>query len=619
MENSKCLEDLPDELLLEIYTYLSSYDILYSFGYLNWRIQCIIGEFCSQLDFSHTSLNQFQYMCSSSFLFFLPQRLTKLTLSNGCAPGQIEIFQENICNSYLKEKLPFLTSISLLDFENNNITLLSQLLYLEELFISFTSYEKIKSSTETLLQFYLFTKENNFRKITLDIEEGVHMKPQIKPNIQLQDLNIHLSTVDDLFVLFTIVPNINRLFFSIVDDVLPTFVPQIQFSMDNFPKFLKILFMHTEHKQAVPFKTFFIPLVYNIPSIEHLSFGLKTSDPDYADATLWTDLINSMPLLPTVIFGLEIQITITLLDRFVVYTHDDLKKAVFDLFVQYLPSASLSIYTNQETLYIDTVPYRFDRDTGYTTSPEALRALKTNPKVAQQPSKHIIGLNMSGEYLPITANDYINIICSFPGIKYINIESINVKHELKEENSVALPVSLKLKYIYSLAYMRSTKCQVNRTLFDYLFYGHQRLTTLTMMYGDLIYLLRTASPPLDGSHITNLTCWSSGPDGTVQLNHLNYLITAFPHIEYLSFGLTSSKLIKKKQVEIIEKLITSFERLRVFRLYSCRGTFILTRMLMDDQNMRSKWLSRVHASGSVLIVEPKHLRLWKCESQITYF
>jgi hypothetical protein len=50
MANKSHLEELPDEILIEICLYLNTFDILYSFGRLNRRLQCTISEFSCELN-----------------------------------------------------------------------------------------------------------------------------------------------------------------------------------------------------------------------------------------------------------------------------------------------------------------------------------------------------------------------------------------------------------------------------------------------------------------------------------------------------------------------------------------------------------------------------------------
>ncbi|CAF1117643.1 unnamed protein product [Rotaria sordida] len=139
------------------------------------------------------------------------------------------------------------------------------------------------------------------------------------------------------------------------------------------------------------------------------------------------------------------------------------------------------------------------------------------------------------------------------------------------------------------------------------------------MYNDLIYLLRTTSPTINGSHIKKLCLYCNGADGAIRLIDLNYVIVTFPLLEHLTIEVTSNNLIQRNQTEIIEELITSFEQLRSFRILCQRGTLQLAQTLMKDDQSRLKWLAHINAIGSHLAVQPKSLALWKSDTQMTYF
>ncbi|CAF2709487.1 unnamed protein product [Rotaria sp. Silwood2] len=465
------------------------------------------------------------------------------------------------------------------------------------------------STTESLISLYIFSTPNKFRKVKLLIDEGIQLKTQVSPNTCLEDLVIPITTVHDLLILFTLAPCLIRLQLCIVRNTSQEFV--LQFQLEVMPQVLKEFYIQTIQHQVISFQALLRPLIYNISSIEYLSVAVKTDDPDYADGRLWADVIANMPSLKTFLLGLEIQITANLLTRFSDGIVQGLKLAIFKLFVEHFDSSSsFRIYTNRQTLFIDSIPYRFSCEQSYNTSPEANHALCTNMTYVEQPPHNIVGLGMNGEYFPIVKDDYLEVIRHFSSITYLSLSSINVYDQENEINGVH-PIALKLKYLKSLFYLRSTQCKVNRVLFDLLFYGQKRLETLKMMYGDLIYLLRTTSPPINGNHIKDLELFCHGADGAVRLMDLHHLVLTFPQLECLSIQVWSSKLIKKNQVEIIEELIRSFRRLRSFRVICTRGTLKLTRLLMESDQTRLEWLTHINAIGSHLILEPKTLALWK--------
>jgi hypothetical protein len=69
-------------------------------------------------------------------------------------------------------------------------------------------------------------------------------------------------------------------------------------------------------------------------------------------------------------------------------------------------------------------------------------------------------------------NDYLNVIRRFPCIKWLYLDCINLSDENKDKEEMKSSVSIKVKYLKCLIYMRSTFFKVNRTLFDKFFYDH---------------------------------------------------------------------------------------------------------------------------------------------------
>jgi len=84
-------ERLPNELFLEIFTYLSDVDIVYAFSQLNDRFQCLILSYCKTFDFKSVSKAKFKLVIQEHDT----QRWQSLRLSdNDDTPGQIILFSQ---------------------------------------------------------------------------------------------------------------------------------------------------------------------------------------------------------------------------------------------------------------------------------------------------------------------------------------------------------------------------------------------------------------------------------------------------------------------------------------------------------------------------------------------
>jgi hypothetical protein len=172
-----CLEDLPDEILLLIYRYLYSIDILYAFAKLNKRIEQTLIEYKKHIDLQYVSLNQFcfflnnisAYMdCITSFVVdnewtdgiplwcpLVLHQLQKLTIVsfdsdnlNRLLSGYDFPLLENLHVG--KESIPLLT-----DVEDKPGTFLYQIhklkrVHWSEHVISFNSFYTVENSIEHL-------------------------------------------------------------------------------------------------------------------------------------------------------------------------------------------------------------------------------------------------------------------------------------------------------------------------------------------------------------------------------------------------------------------------------------------------------------------------------------
>jgi hypothetical protein len=116
--NSTVLEQLPNELFIEIFTYLTNVDVVYSFSQLNIRLQDLILSYCHTFDFKSINKAKLDLVIQHHN----PQRWRSLRLSNDDeTPGQIDYF----CRFYpLDQHVSQLKAISLIDVKPHNDTLL---------------------------------------------------------------------------------------------------------------------------------------------------------------------------------------------------------------------------------------------------------------------------------------------------------------------------------------------------------------------------------------------------------------------------------------------------------------------------------------------------------------
>lgn len=145
-------EQLPDEILLIICSYLRPYDIIKSMNDLNFRLNLTITQYRQNVDLRNLNLNEFYFSCKmirSSF----GCKIRSLTLSNS-APSvrQLILFRKQI--ESFRKYLPNLEHLILIDHYDDELDLylplISLLKNLKELKINF-----LKTKNETILTNFL--------------------------------------------------------------------------------------------------------------------------------------------------------------------------------------------------------------------------------------------------------------------------------------------------------------------------------------------------------------------------------------------------------------------------------------------------------------------------------
>ena len=85
------LEDLPNEIFRQIFSYVNGAHAFLTFSSLNYRFQCLILDYCTTFDFKSVEKTQFDYV----FRYHNTRQWTSLQLVNDKnTPGQIEYFIE---------------------------------------------------------------------------------------------------------------------------------------------------------------------------------------------------------------------------------------------------------------------------------------------------------------------------------------------------------------------------------------------------------------------------------------------------------------------------------------------------------------------------------------------
>jgi hypothetical protein len=119
---SKLFEQLPNEIIAEIFSYLNGFDVIFTFSKLNHHFQCLVFEYCQYFDFQFISKSQFDFVSQ----YHNTKQWKSLRISDDKhTPDFVEYF----CQFYsLINDFPRLQSLSIVNMNiYNNYTIFSQL------------------------------------------------------------------------------------------------------------------------------------------------------------------------------------------------------------------------------------------------------------------------------------------------------------------------------------------------------------------------------------------------------------------------------------------------------------------------------------------------------------
>ncbi|CAF1119117.1 unnamed protein product [Rotaria magnacalcarata] len=599
------LEDLPDEILIEICIYLNGVDVINAFGQLNSRLEKTIGQFRCDINLQYLTFNQFQRYCFH-LLRYNAEYIVKLTLNTWYSPGEISLFHKSIaqCNT-LRDFLPSLQQLWLINFSNQDVEILPKILFVEKLMIDIDTQMPLLHSSKVLLDRYLFCTPNKIKELRLyGAEDGIELQHDVAIMMcqWLEKLIISVATLDDLILIFRRAPNLNKLHIEV--NILSVDLPKQYATIEMMLKHIKDFHLWIKDKRLLIFDDL-CNILINMPTIERLSLEIETDDINFSEGYRWKELLSNLPNLSRLDLGLKIWIG-----------WDSVPIDVSPYLETFIESnIDVCCYADSRVLFIDTIPYDFDSVTGIMTSPRASTAKPTNMKLFQQRARKVNTLCFDGRHELTSANDWLRVINRFPDLQVLDIASINVRDETECESAENYK-QLRLPSLTILRYIRSTKCEVNIPFFMYLADNHTlapRLRTLTIMYGDLIYLCKRLPIDVCFKRFTELCIYSNGADGHIRKEDTGLILNFFPNLEHFWLHAQSSRTLNRSVEFIAETLLCSLPKLISLRI-SCRKDSLRVPSFNDDDTCHS-WIKRVcgidNPEDIHIIVGKKELAIWK--------
>ncbi|CAF1074809.1 unnamed protein product [Adineta ricciae] len=291
------LECLPDEILLDVISYLKPYDIYHSLHNLNNRLNSIINDFQLNfhLDISHIAKREYDY-CLLSILS-LPSvlcRLHSLHISNDETYGAIALF----IREYPSLTIPSLRSLSLLDATTSQIKSLLVRLSPQLETLSIVTNRTIDMNDKRFICQYLL-KHSTLRSYRLSLCDGVDCDETILSHSsrnRLETISIDLSYFQNILSLLSFIPNVKRLTININQqkyynqdynaaafDMIRLYVP-VQLSYFNLNlRFSNVEFEHIEQ------------LLNCLVNLKHLCCSSFRAE--LVDGYRWERVLKRLPLL----------------------------------------------------------------------------------------------------------------------------------------------------------------------------------------------------------------------------------------------------------------------------------------------------------------------------------
>ncbi|CAF0868358.1 unnamed protein product [Rotaria sp. Silwood1] len=309
---SMSFEQLPDEVLLIICSYLSPFHIIKTFNDLNYRLNCTISQYRQNIDLRCLNLRQFYFFCKM-IRFSFGNNVRSIILSNAApAVRQLILFRKQI--EPFTHILPNLERLTLMDHYDDELDLylplISILKNLKELKINF-----IKNKNETILcTFITQMLTDNFiyfdhipkrrKRDALALEKlsltGTgYLKLTPVYNETITHLTIEIENTDDLLIIFTGFDCLQYL--NVYLKQLTALSTNLCNVLSNQRKIqclslIDFRFQARWHPELLSFNQF-ISILHNIPNIQNFSCTLKfetnqkeLANSDYINIEKWRNL-----------------------------------------------------------------------------------------------------------------------------------------------------------------------------------------------------------------------------------------------------------------------------------------------------------------------------------------
>jgi hypothetical protein len=268
-------EDLPDEILLLIFRYLSSTDILFSIYGLNNRLSRAISGFCEHVVLGEVQFRRFNSICTS-ILPNIGVNIRSLVVSNDWKGILSKIFLNNFGET-MSSSFPHLKCLILPTFRLKTLMSFIECLHnLSELFEMkiMSLYDMGDSSIEPeILLDRIFTANNNrLTSIVFDDDSLNFSYQSNKIYSHIEKLVIELTTVSDLHRLLTSLPQLKFIDVAINEESYEIFEEVESTAISSLKYFRLRSYRHYWDLDAL------LPILKRIPNVEELIIEIITNN-----------------------------------------------------------------------------------------------------------------------------------------------------------------------------------------------------------------------------------------------------------------------------------------------------------------------------------------------------
>ncbi|CAF1003722.1 unnamed protein product [Didymodactylos carnosus] len=431
-------------------------------------------------------------------------------------------------------------------------------------------YENFKWSS--LIDYYVFCEKNTLKKVYISLSEGMTLNSPIKQNYILNDLRISVQTLDDLYRIFEILPNITRLRVNVATHNASQLIPL----QAHYPKCLNAFHIETYDTQVMLFDDMQC-LLRNLPTITHFSLEIHTCDKYYLDGNSWESMLSTC--LPQIS---QFYMMIRYHDNNFIDVNAVLEKFSTEFWLNE-KKWFVACYMSNTIVYLDTVPHVLLNKCDVLETTIHMSNLKSTGGCVQ--SKYVQEISIDGHHEHFSMTEWFQIINQFPFIRKLDLSSINTFGFAS--------LSVKFSHLVSLHHLgiyRSYQNRTNINFFTHMIKMMPKLKRLSIYYTELIYLTKQLNDA------ENLCCGieyldiisTAKIDGQIIAADIDKVSSLFRNIKHLKFHLTSIRVMKPKYREtLLIKMLNDFSNLISFNMI-CSKTNLKFHFLESGQ--LNKWL-----------------------------